>query len=301
MSTFSDALLARLDAAIARELATSPDLDRTFEAIRRAGREAHADLDVDDSAWARHFERHLQPGVALQQLTELRAADVHLALACLAKSPPAQAKLCARLNDVSRQALAGIRLGSLSREELLHDVGCKLLVADQGEAKIATYSGRGPLDGWLRVTIARAALTALRSREDVEPKEATDLLGTFSASDDPQLSALRARCAPALKSSIEASIAALPAAEKTLLRLQFVDGLTIDDLAVIYGAHRATLARRLARARNAVFEGARERAMNALALDEAEFRSLMGAAMSALDVTIRTILAREPSDCDAMP
>jgi hypothetical protein len=44
-------------------------------------------------------------------------------------------------------------------------------------------------------------------------------------------------------------------------------------------------------ARHDVFEGARARAMTALGLDEREFASLMGAVLSAIDLTIGTALA----------
>lgn len=166
----------------------------------------------------------------------------------------------------------------------------KLLVGANGACKLGSYSGRGPLEGWLRVTLSRAALSALRARSPegllVEPNALVEL----AAADDPRLEALRARCAPALESAIESAVSSLPEDSRTLLRLHFVDGLTIDDLAVVYRLHRATLARRLAKARNAVFEDARARAMAALGLDEGEFRSLMGMMLSRLDFTLRRIL-----------
>jgi RNA polymerase sigma-70 factor (ECF subfamily) len=287
VSTLRPAILARVSDALARELAGLSDLDARLDAIVRAGRDASPDLHVARHAWAAYLASHLHEGDAARQLADLHAADVHLALACASGNELAHARLDARLRAASGQALAGIRLGRLSRDEVLQAVRTKLLVGDDGLGKLSTYSGRGPLDGWLRVTLARTALSLRRVRDPEAAREdEPDVLVNLAASDDPQLAALRSRCAPTLKHAIEEAVAALPAEDRTLLHLHVVDGLTIDDLAAVYRAHRATLARRLARTRNAIFEGSRARATAALGLDDAEFASLMGVMMSRLDLTL---------------
>jgi RNA polymerase sigma-70 factor (ECF subfamily) len=292
MAPIAAQLLERAQPSLARDLAGVEDLSAMLDAIVAGGRAAHPDLVVRDEDWVAHLARHLQDGDAAKQLSELRAADVHLVLACMRGQPAAHAQLDLRLRAVKGQALTGIRLGVLPVDELLQAVLEKLLVGADGKGKLVSYSGRGPLDGWLRVTLARAALSSVRHRDPGVASE-PDVLTNLAATDDPQLSALRARSAPVLERAIEEAVAALPEADRTLLRLSVVDGLSIDELAVIYRAHRATLARRLARVRNAIFEGARARAMSALGLGETEFGSLMGMMLSQLDVTARRIL--EPS------
>ncbi len=200
---------------------------------------------------------------------------------------------------MSAQALAGFKLDDGARSEMLQDVLTRLLVGTAEPAKrktasppkttarLASYAGRGPLEGWLRVTLTREALSRHRA-PSTEKHPIFDAVP--AAKEDPQLAALQARCAPTLERAISDALAALPAEDRTLLRLYFLDALTIDDLAVLYRAHRATIARRLARMRAAVFERARETAIRALGIGEAEFGSLMGLVMSALDVTIRGAL-----------
>jgi RNA polymerase sigma-70 factor (ECF subfamily) len=286
----ADEVLARVSAPIAAEL-RAHDLRKLDEIVKMA-RDAFPEFAIDDAHWVAYFARHLREGSA-KELADLRAADVMLTLACVAGHAAAHTKLDARMRGVSARALAGIRLGRFSVDDVLQNVRVRLLVVAEGEhgPKLATYSGRGPLDGWLRVTIARAALTMLRSRAPDDPDDdPSDAFADLASEDQPQLAALRARCGPELKRAIEDSAAALDPDDRTMLRLHVMDGLTIDDLAAIYKAHRATMARRLARARNAIFEGARSRTMTALGLDEIEFASLMGVMMSRLDLTLARIL-----------
>ncbi len=291
----AEILFTRASTDLAHALRAIGDLDATLERLVEQGRAACPDVPVDDDAWARHLLRHLAAEDVRAQLDELRPDGVHLALGCLAADTRALAEFDRRLREVAPRALSRIRLDRVSYDELLQDVRERLLVARPGAElpKLASYSGRGPLEGWLRVTIARAAISALRDRGDEAWRDDEQALLDQAASDDPRLEALKSRCAPVLKSAIEEAIAALPDEDRVLLRLHMVDGLTIDDLAAIYRAHRATTARRLARVRHRIFDGARERAMERLGVEESEFASLMGLMLSKLDVTIVRLL-RDP-------
>jgi RNA polymerase sigma-70 factor, ECF subfamily len=233
----------------------------------------------------------LRAGEVESYLADFRAPDAHLVLAALAGHSRALATLDARLRGVAPQALSGIRLDRIGLDELLQIVREKLLVAESGSPKLATYSARGPLDGWLRVTIARTALSILRVKDpEAARSDDAEAIVSRAAEDDPSLEALRRRCAPALKRAIEETLGELPPEERTLLRLHFVDGLTIDDLAVVYQVHRATTARRLAKVRAAIFDAARARAMRELGIGVTEFESLMGAMLSRIDLTLRRYL-----------
>lgn len=294
-SRLAEELVSHADDAVARELRALPELelDAALERLVVAGASAHPDLSLTDAdaAWARHLAAHLAPGDVSGQLASLRADDVHLALACITGIAAAHARLDERLRRVAPQALAGIRVHDTTPDDLLQDVRTKLLVADGGAGKIASYAGRGPLDGWLRVTLARAALSAARARPmTASANDDAAALAAIAGTQDPELEALRARAAPVLERAIAEAVDALDDADKTLLKLHFVDGLTMDDLSAMYGAHRATMARRIARARTAVFEDARTRAIASLGGGEAEFDSLVGVVLSALDVTLRRLL-----------
>jgi RNA polymerase sigma-70 factor (ECF subfamily) len=70
-------------------------------------------------------------------------------------------------------------------------------------------------------------------------------------------------------------------------------GLGIDQIAALHGVHRATAARRLERAREALLVATRKSLMSRLSIDSAEFESLMDLIRSRLDVSIQRILGSQ--------
>jgi RNA polymerase sigma-70 factor, ECF subfamily len=289
-----DRLVDRVPSELASELQSTPDIEGAIEALVRSARASWAEIHVERDAWADHLARHLVCGDVPGQLAQMRAADVHLALGCLARDPRALAEFDLRLREVAPRALSGVQSRASSLDDLPQDVRERLLVARDGATrpKLATYSGKGPIEGWLRVTIARSALSALRTRQAADPgsDDATSALLELAASDDPQLETLRRRYAPELTGAIQDAISALPEGDRVLLRLNMVDGLSIDDLAIVYGVHRATTARRLARVRHRIFADARARAVDRLNLQQTDFESLMEVMLSKLDITLRHLL-----------
>ena len=118
----------------------------------------------------------------------------------------------------------------------------RLLVAAPGGApRIADYAGRGPLGAWVRVAAVRVAID-LRRSQGQEPLPAS---GEHDASpaDDPELALLKARHSAAYADALRAAMASLSAKERNLMRMHFVDGLSIDRIGVAYQVHRATAAR----------------------------------------------------------
>jgi RNA polymerase sigma-70 factor, ECF subfamily len=305
-------ILARIeDPALRSEVEASVGLDERLVAVVEAGRAAHTDIPCSLEAWADHFARHLTAGDVHELVGMTRAGDVHFALACLEGHSVAHRLLESRMRAVSSQALFNISIDGLAFDDLFREVRTKLLVGSTiaiddpsklrraphspvaKSAKLALYSGRGSLDGWLSVCITRTALSMLRPRsaDAIAIDESVDLLESHSR-DDPHFALLRAQAGPPIEEAIRSALARLAHEDRMLLRLHVLDGLSIDDLAPLYGAHRSTMARRLARVRNGVFEAARAAAMKSLGVSETEFQSLVGNVFSALDLTLRALLEK---------
>jgi RNA polymerase sigma-70 factor (ECF subfamily) len=75
-----------------------------------------------------------------------------------------------------------------------------------------------------------------------------------------------------------------------LLRQSVVHGLNIDQIAAVFGVHRATAARRVERAREALLAATRKSLMSRLSIDRTEFESVMALIKSRLDVSIHRVL-----------
>jgi RNA polymerase sigma-70 factor (ECF subfamily) len=87
------------------------------------------------------------------------------------------------------------------------------------------------------------------------------------------------------------AISTLDAEQRNLLRLHYLEGLTLDELAAFFGVHRATIARRVAEAREAVSDGMAERLKAALGLSAADLDSLLVLLRSQLEVSISACFA----------
>jgi RNA polymerase sigma-70 factor (ECF subfamily) len=165
----------------------------------------------------------------------------------------------------------------------------RLLVGPKGSGpKLAEYSGRGPLGTWLRAVAVRLALNELESRPRETPVE-PELWEHFPASSNggAELQLLRQSFKEHFRSAFAAAFETLSAEERNLLRLHLLDDVNIDKLAVLIGAHRATAARRIARAKEQLVEETRRVLSKKLVAPGSEVDELFNLVRSQLDVSIR--------------
>jgi len=160
-------------------------------------------------------------------------------------------------------------------------VAQKLLVGPP--ARICAYSGRGPLGGWIRVLAVRVGLDLTRAQKLRGSLEESILP---EASPDPELLHARSRYRDQFQAAFAAAVLDLPIRERNLLRLHHLDGLSVDQIGRLYRIHRATAARHVARAREAVLESTRLR----LGVGTRELRSLVGLVRSHLVLDVGALL-----------
>src|SRR5262249_18294495 len=93
------------------------------------------------------------------------AGDLYLACGAIAGLPAAVEKLRRDCWPVVVRYLRPLSTSRVFMEELAQDLWEALLVGRAGTPpKLAAYSGRGPLGGFVGITARRMALNALRSR-----------------------------------------------------------------------------------------------------------------------------------------
>jgi RNA polymerase sigma-70 factor (ECF subfamily) len=183
-------------------------------------------------------------------LARLHAADLFLACACAKGVPAALAAFERTLMSQVPSFLSETRASPGGVDEVAQSLRERLLVSTAGRpAQIGTYSGRGTLASWLRVAALRTA-SNLRRHDRAEAAAA----GTSDDASpaDPELAFLKARYRPAFEAALADALSGLDTEERMLLRLHFLDGMSIDRLGMMFGVHRATAARRLASAREAL-------------------------------------------------
>src|SRR6185312_11868034 len=203
------------------------------------GRRAWPGLALHLEVFAEHLGRipaELPPEGAL-------AADLFLASACAAGVRGAvDAFERAHIRRVDRY-LAKMAPSAAFVDEVRQVVREKLFVGKDGAPpKIAEYSGKSGLSAWVRVIAIRAAIDLRRQDAAVEePGQAVDEPMT----GDPEIDYVKQRYRQAFNDALRDAVAALPPQQRDLLRVHFIEGRTLDELAAAAGVHRATIARRL--------------------------------------------------------
>jgi RNA polymerase sigma-70 factor, ECF subfamily len=173
----------------------------------------------------------------------------------------------------------------------------KLYVAPPGERpKLAEYAGQGQLSSWLRITAVRVFLD-LGKRKD-RPREPPIEDGVLAMPDpgDLSLEVIKAEYRAAVAQAMRDAAAQLALADRHLLHQHFIAGLSIDQLGVALGIHRATAARRVVRARETLVGDTRALLASRLQLSSEELDEVIGMVISRLDVSIPRLLAARAND-----
>jgi len=109
-------------------------------------------------------------------------------------------------------------------------------------SKLASYTGRGSLEGWLRTVMAQEHVNRYRRRRrlvslDEESEEGTQ----FAAPEREEVVGVD----PRVEAATDEAITALPAEDRFVLAAYFLDERTLADIARSLGVHESTISRKL--------------------------------------------------------
>jgi RNA polymerase sigma-70 factor (ECF subfamily) len=256
-----------------------------WQAMLDTARAAWPDIRVDPAQIAEFIAQRLGGPDVAAALATAPAADLVLAAACAAQEPTAHAAFDAVLTEVDAAGAS-----TRSPQDLVDDVKqvlrVQLLVPRDGRpAGIAGYRGKGPLRGWVRITATRELIRHQRKRAREAPSN-RPLDEALGDAGDPLLSQLKAEYRTEFATALREAIAELGAEDRTLLRQQIVDQLSIDEIGAAFGVHRATAARWLQRARGALVTATRGRLAARLKVSVDEIDSVIRLVQSQLDASV---------------
>ena len=266
---------------------TAPPGDAAdWRPLFEAGRRAWPELTIDEDSF-----RAFLAGAEADEADEARAADLYLACACARRDEQALA-IFARLftPDLDRIAVRA-RAPGVSPEDARQMLLDRLLVSDADRTpRIASYRGRGSLRNWIRAAAARALIDLHRAggrgREvTVEHSLFEQLAGEL----DPEMAYLRRHYRDEFAAAFEVAVRSLSPRDRNHLRHVFVQHLTIDQIGAIYGVHRATAARRLAAARDALLAATRAELGRRLDIEATDIDSIIRLLGSQFDLSLQRI------------
>jgi RNA polymerase sigma-70 factor (ECF subfamily) len=162
--------------------------------------------------------------------------DLYLALACADGDNDAW-------REFERAHFAFIRdfAGRFLHEAEAEDLASTVIADLWQRKKIAQFQGRSTLRTWLGAVVTRMALNAKASPRLRMASTAPDL----AAIDPPAPAAVGDDEGRALAQLMQQAIARLDADEKLLLLFHYEQGLSLDAMAPLLGASKATLSRRI--------------------------------------------------------
>jgi len=109
-------------------------------------------------------------------------------------------------------------------------------------SKLASYTGRGSLEGWLRTVLAQEYVNRYRrTKRLVSLDEESEEGVQFSAPEPQPVPAADTRLARAT----DEAIAGLPGEDRLVLSAYYLDGRTLAEIARMLGVHESTISRKL--------------------------------------------------------
>ena len=266
-----------------------------WQTLLDTARAAWPDVRLDPDQLVDFIAQRLAGDDLAAALAGAPAADLALAAACTAQEPTAHAAFDTVLGEVDA-AGASTRSTQDLIDEVKQLLRVQLLVPRDGKPPgIAGYRGKGPLRGWVRITATRELIRHQKKRAREAPSE-RPLDEALADTDDPHLSQLKAEYRTEFASALREAIAVIDAEDRTLLRQQIVDQLSIDEIGAAFGVHRATAARWLQRARGALVTATRGRLAARLKLPVEEIDSVIRLVQSQLDASVIRYLREEGDD-----
>jgi RNA polymerase sigma-70 factor (ECF subfamily) len=214
-------------------------------AFQEASR-ALAGVAIALEMFAAQVERN---GVRADDL-KARAPDLLLACACAQGDPWALDHFQAEYLSLAPSFVRGLKLDASALDEVTQRARVKLLAGNP--PGIAGYRGRAPLRGWVRVSVARIALDLVAFSNRWEEASLAETVAALE--DTPELAAMRHLSRERLQRALDAALQRLAPRKRTILRLYGVDNVNVDGIGVIYGVHRATVARWLVAIRSEIFQ-----------------------------------------------
>jgi RNA polymerase sigma-70 factor (ECF subfamily) len=214
--------------------------------------------------------------------------DLRTAFLCL-QNPDLGATLIEHHMAPLGAQLARMGLAADQIDEVRQRLRCEVLLGTVTRpALIGAYQGRGGLTAFLRAVATRIGFRVLREHRAASanrwPAELT-ALGHAIAAAEPRKQAF----ADELNRGLRIALAALPARDRTLLRQSFVDGLSIDRLAVLHHVHRATAARWIQHARDALRTAVFAHVARALEVPSGELDSVVRWVQSQLEMSLHRL------------
>jgi RNA polymerase sigma-70 factor (ECF subfamily) len=179
-------------------------------------------------------------------LSGLKLDELALAHGCAAGNQHAWDVFLTKYRESIYQAARSITRNESTGRELADSLYAELYgigPAEERRSKLALYSGRGSLAGWLRMVLSQSFVNQIRAgKRLVSIEEEEEEHGTQFAAAAPESVA---PADPRLKEAVDQVLGELSAEERFLLSSYFLDGRRLAEIGRTLGVHESTISRKM--------------------------------------------------------
>ena len=211
-----------------------------------------------------------EPGTPLKEINAfidgMQGDDLCLIIACEGGNESAWSELVERFSSTVRSAARSASANEDAAEDLAQSIWAELYglrVGKDGKpsSKLAYYSGKGSLAGWLRAVVAQLAVDTYRRQSRlVQTEEDADLdrlanelpklhpeAVIASSLQNPEQVISNRFAESEMQKALSRAITELSAEDRLLVKLYYFDNLRLREAGSVLGVHEATASRRLTR------------------------------------------------------
>ena len=242
-------------------------------------------------------------------IDDIRADDLCLVVACEKGDEKAWEDLVANFDSTVKSAARKFASNSEDTEDLASSIwaelyGLRVDADGNKKSKLAYYSGRGSLAGWLRAVVSQLAIDQFRKQskfvqieEDREfenlANEAANGDGNHfgSKTENPEDLLTVKQTESDVSAALSAAIAELDAEDRLILKLYYFDDLRLKDIAVTFGYHEATASRKLTRVQTDIRKGVEKQLKITHGWTDSEVKRHLSETASSLGINLETMFA----------
>ena len=244
-------------------------------------------------------------------IDEMQADDLCLIIACERGDEKAWTDLVERFTATVRSAARSASANEDAAEDLAQSIwaelyGLRARKDGMPASKLAYYSGRGSLAGWLRAVVAQLAVDTFRKQSRlVQTEEDTDLERLARVAEGqpivagiptPEESISNRFAQTDMQHALHNAVQELAAEDRLLVKLYYFDNLRLREAGAVLGVHEATASRRLTRIQTDLRKRVTKILVDERGWTTAETERSFAEVAQHLDTDLESLLSKEAAD-----
>ena len=243
-------------------------------------------------------------------VNEIRADDLCLIVACEKGDDIAWEYLVSTFDSTVKSAARKISPNSEDAEDLASSIWAELYGLRQDaegnkKSKLAYYSGRGSLAGWLRAVVSQLAIDEYRKQSrfvQVEENRDFENLAEESSNhtgndrvvhhaENPEELLTSEQTSRDVSLALKHAIESLDPEDKLVMKLYYFDDLKLKEIAAMFGYHEATASRKLVRIQSEIRKSVEKKLRAEHGWSETEVKRFLAETASKLGLSVEKLFA----------